>query len=165
MKNYFFKQMLVALCMSLSYIALAETTEPQQMAQQMIIEKPSPFATMKETVAAIKKNIEATEGWIVNSVKPLDKGLRKHGAPKILPVTLINTCNPKLAAEMLKEDSNRYASIMMPCSISVYQKSDGKIYIAHINARMAGKMFGGTIAELMGNEVADKQDQFLTFDK
>ena len=49
----------------------------------------------------------------------------------------------------------------MPCTISVYQKSDGKTYIATMNAALLGKMFGGTVAEIMGDKVAVDQKKFV----
>jgi uncharacterized protein (DUF302 family) len=49
----------------------------------------------------------------------------------------------------------------MPCTISVYEKSDGKAYIGSMNAGLLGKMFGGTVAEIMGEKVADDQQAFI----
>ena len=43
----------------------------------------------------------------------------------------------------------------------LYQKEDGKTYIGSMNAGLLGKMFGGTIAEIMGVEVAEQQKQFI----
>lgn len=159
-----FASLCCALLLALPALASAETAQ-QPDPKQMIVEQVSPFATVEETVAAIKKNIEAQEGWVVNGVKPMDKKIQKLGGPKILPVTLIDACNPHHAGGILKNDADRYASVMMPCTISVYAKSDGKIYITHVNARMVGQMFGGAVAEIMGGSVADDQDKFLTFDK
>ena len=54
---------------------------------------------------------------------------------------------------------------MMPCTISVYQKSDGKTYIGTMNAGLLGKMFGGMIAEVMAGPVAADQQSFIAFAK
>jgi len=43
-------------------------------------------------------------------------------------------------------DDARLVSAMMPCTISVYEKDDGNIYVAHMNAGLMGKVFGGVIA-------------------
>ncbi len=51
---------------------------------------------------------------------------------------------------------------MMPCTISVYEKSDGKTYIGHMNAGLMGGMFGGDVAEVMG-VVDGQQHDFLSF--
>jgi uncharacterized protein (DUF302 family) len=49
----------------------------------------------------------------------------------------------------------------MPCTISVYEKSDGKVYIGTMNAELLGKMFGGTVAEIMGDSVAADQRKII----
>lgn len=45
------------------------------------------------------------------------------------------------------------------CTISVYEKKDGRTYIASMNAGLLGKMFGGSIAEVMGDVVAKQQQE------
>jgi len=52
---------------------------------------------------------------------------------------------------------------MMPCTISVYQKSDGLVYVGTMNAGLLGTMFGGTVAAVMGGAVAVQQHKFLSF--
>ena len=54
---------------------------------------------------------------------------------------------------------------MMPCTVSVYQKSDGKAYIETMNAGLLGKMFDGVVAEVMGGAVAADQQSFIAFAK
>lgn len=49
----------------------------------------------------------------------------------------------------------------MSCKISVYQKSDGKTYIATMNAELLGKLFGGKVVEIMGDKVAVDQKKFV----
>jgi hypothetical protein len=51
----------------------------------------------------------------------------------------------------------------MPCKISVYKKSDGKVYIGTMNAALIGKLFGPLVADTMEHVVAD-QKSFLEFD-
>jgi len=44
---------------------------------------------------------------------------------------------------------------MMPCRISVYEKSDGNVYISRLNSVKLGGLFGGIIKVAMdeaGNE-------------
>ena len=51
----------------------------------------------------------------------------------------------------------------MPCTISVYQKTDGNIYVGTMNAGLLGKMFGGNVAKVMGGDVASQQQKFISF--
>jgi uncharacterized protein (DUF302 family) len=77
---------------------------------------------------------------------------------------LINLCSPDYAYDILKEDDNKIVSVFMPCTISVYEKSDGKAYIGAMNAGLLGTMFGGTVAEIMGEKVAAEQKTFVSLD-
>lgn len=129
------------------------------MPGMMIIEYPSPHG-LNETVEKIKTRAIA-EGWIVTGLKPLHKAVKKHLNKDIAPVILINMCQADHAYNILKEDKNRVLSVMMPCTISVYEKTDGKTYIASMNAGLLGKMFGGSIAEIMGDVVAKQQQLFI----
>jgi uncharacterized protein (DUF302 family) len=38
----------------------------------------------------------------------------------------------------------------MPCTIAVYEKSDGKTYVSLMNMDMLGMIYGGLIAEIAG---------------
>jgi len=77
-----------------------------------------------------------------------------------LPI-LINMCQADHVYNILKEDGNRVLSVMMPCTISVYEKTDGITYIGAMNAGLLGKMFGGSIAEIIGDVVAKQQQMFI----
>lgn len=129
------------------------------MPGMMLHETLSPY-TVNETVEKIKASALA-EGWVVAGVKPLHKAVKKHGGYDIPPVMLINLCQADHAYNILKEDANKVLSVMMPCTISVYQKGDGKTYIGSMNAGLLGTMFGGTIAEIMGKQVAAQQQIFV----
>jgi uncharacterized protein (DUF302 family) len=96
-------------------------------------------------------------------VSPIHKSIRKHGGGELPPVMLVNICQPGYAYDILKEDDNKIVSVFMPCTISVYEKSDGKAYVGTMNAALLGKLFGGSVAEIMGEKVAADQRKFITF--
>ncbi len=50
---------------------------------------------------------------------------------------------------MLELDDERIISVMMPCRISVYEKKDGKAYVALINAGSLAKDLPDNIAVVM----------------
>jgi len=131
------------------------------MPGMMLTERLSPYG-VDETVAKITANAKA-EGWVVSSVQPLHKSVKKHGGGDLLPVVLINLCQADHAYNILKEDAHKVISVMMPCTISVYQKSDGLIYVGTMNAGLLGTLFGGVVAEVMGGTVAAQQYKFLAF--
>lgn len=133
------------------------------MPGMMLKERQSPFS-VEETAEKIKQNALA-KGWVVPSITPLYKSIKKHGGGELRPVLLVNLCQAHHAYNILKDDENKIVSVMMPCTISVYQKSDGKTYIGTMNAGLLGKMFGGMIAEVMAGPVAADQQSFIAFAK
>ena len=132
------------------------------MPGMMLHENLSPYG-IDETVNKIKENA-TSKGWVVPSVKPLHKSVLKHGGGELRPIMLVNLCQPNHAFNILREDRSKKISVFMPCTISVYQKSDGKTYVGTMNAGLLGEMFGGTVAEVMG-EVAVDQQSFIEFAK
>lgn len=131
------------------------------MPRLMLTEHASPYG-VEETVAKIAENARA-EGWVVSGVTALDESVRKHGGGELPPVRLINLCQAQHAFNILEPDETKIVSVMMPCTISVYRKQDGRAYIGTMNAALLGRMFGGTVAEVMGDQVASQQAKFISF--
>ena len=131
------------------------------MPGMMLTERLSPYG-VDETVDKITANAKA-EGWVISAIQPLHQSVKKHGGGDLPPVILINLCQADHAYNILKEDANKIISVMMPCTISVYQKSDGLVYVGTMNAGLLGTMFGGTVAEVMGGTVAVQQHKFIAF--
>jgi len=131
------------------------------MPGMMLTEQLSPYS-VEQTVEKITSNAKA-EGWVISSIKPLHESVKKHGGGNLHPVILINLCQADHAYKILQEDRNKVISVMMPCTISVYQKSDGGVYVGTMNAGLLGTMFGGTVAEVMGGTVAAQQQKIILF--
>jgi uncharacterized protein (DUF302 family) len=72
-------------------------------------------------------------------------------------------CEPNAAVELLLKDEYKQLTAMMPCTIAVYEKSDGKTYISMMNLELMGKMYGGDV-ETMAVKLAPQMDAMLTFD-
>lgn len=131
------------------------------MPMMMVNVTESPYGS-EETVAKIKRNVDATEGWAISAVRPAHKNLKKMVGGEIPPTYLIDLCDPSYAYDVLKNDADRKLSLFMPCTISVYEKSDGKTYVATMNALLLGKMFGGNVAVVM-EKVDIDQNNFIAF--
>ena len=131
------------------------------MKSMMVEERVSPYG-VDETVKKIQENALAI-GWVSPGVKNMNKSIAKHGGPDIGgPVRIIELCNADHASNILKEDEARYASVLMPCAIGVYTKSDGKTYVVNMRAGMMGSMMGGVVADVM--DVVDvDQKKILAF--
>jgi uncharacterized protein (DUF302 family) len=68
---------------------------------------------------------------------------------KLERVCSMNVCNPRLAYEILSEESNRGVTAIMPVAIGVYEDKKGQVYTSLLNVGLLGMMFGGTIARVM----------------
>jgi len=125
-------------------------------------EQESPFG-VEETTARIQQNIQAAgNGWSISGLRNPAKPVEADGG-NVLPVLLIEACSTKYSGPILKEDSVRFLSLLMPCKIAVYKKNDGKVYIGILNAGLIGKLFGPLVGETMEKVVAD-QKKFLIMD-
>jgi uncharacterized protein (DUF302 family) len=128
----------------------------------MFEERVSPF-TVEETVARIQHNVEAAgNGWSLSGLRNPIKPLQADGG-NALPVLMIEACSTRYSGPILKEDKVRFLSLLMPCKISVYKKSDGHVYIGTMNAGLIGRLFGPLVGEIMDKVVADQQ-KFLVMD-
>lgn len=132
------------------------------MGSLMFREVASPFG-VEETVARIQQNIQNTgNGWALSGLRNPGKAVEMDGG-NTLPVLLIEACSTKYSGPILKDDSVRFLSNLMPCKISVYKKNDGKTYIGMMNAGFMGGMFGSMVGETMRHVAAD-QAKFIQFD-
>ncbi len=128
-------------------------------ASLMVTEQASP-SSVEETVAKIQKAAEA-EGWKVLGVRKLHESVKQHAGIDIRPVHVVDLCHPAHAGKILADDEARPVSVFMPCTIAVYEKSDGKAYVASTNAALLGRAFGGVVSEVMGGPVAEAQGRFV----
>lgn len=115
---------------------------------------------LEETVTRLTDAAKSA-GWVVQSVIELEKSIEKNGGGTVRPVRLVNLCQARHAARMMNDDSARRVSVLMPCTISVYEKADGSVWVGAMNPGLLAPFFGGVVAEIMGGAVAREQAGFL----
>ena len=93
----------------------------------MIIEHVSPF-TVPVTVEKLIE-VAKLKGWQNPAVHNLQQSLAKSGK-EVLPVEVVEICKPEYSGSMLEKNDERIVSVLMPCRISVYEKTDGNTYVA-----------------------------------
>ncbi|MEN8242950.1 MAG: DUF302 domain-containing protein [Chloroflexota bacterium] len=120
----------------------------------MIVEDASPLG-YEETVQAILDS-SAEQGWKVPKTYALDAAVEEAGYD-VLPVTVIELCQPDHAGQVLLEDDARIVTSLMPCRISVYTTSTGDVIISRMNTGLISKVFGGTVAEVMARASAENE--------
>lgn len=115
----------------------------------LVTEVPSPLG-FDETLAHIESRAREL-GWKVPKKWKANfhKNFKKIVGKDIGPMRLLKMCEPKIAADLLEADKNKYLSVMMPCTFAVYQKSDGNVYIAMMNLKLVGLALGGDVIPAM----------------
>lgn len=113
---------------------------------QPIFEKESLFG-FHETVE-ILTNAATDREWGNPATHDLQATLAKSGK-SVRPVKVIEICKPAYSGEMLAKSDERIVSVMMPCRVSVYEKEDGKIYVATVNVRTFAAGYPENIQQVM----------------
>lgn len=133
------------------------------MGSLMFNEVESPYG-VEETAARIQRNVQGLEhkGWTLSGLRNPSAAVAATGG-NVPPILLVEACSTAYSGPILGDDATRILSILMPCTITVYKKDNGKTYIGMMNAGLMGKMFGSTVARTMG-EVAKDQKVMVTFD-
>lgn len=127
----------------------------------MIKEIPSPYS-FEETLVKIEANAREM-GWSVPSRWRINfqRNLLHVVRVDIGPNQVINICEPKSAAAILIHDELKRLTVMMPCTIAVYEKSDGITYISIMNMRGMGLMFGDVLGEIT-DKLAPQMEAIVT---
>ena len=107
----------------------------------------------EETINQLTELVPENE-WKIIQILDLQETMRKNGKD-VLPVKVVEMCKPDYAYQLLSEDSQRIYSNMMPCRISVYEKSDGKTYISRMNSAMFAEQIGGVMQDVMSKAFED----------
>jgi len=130
------------------------------MRRRMVTPLRSP-RSFEETCAAVERVVPGTEGWSF-PMEPLDMHA-KLSAKGFTPANLRRArsyfiCKPAFAQKVLQARPEMCA--IMPCSWSVYELTDGSVYLAKMNIGMMARMFSGTVGSTMGL-VARDEERFL----
>lgn len=129
-----------------------------KMPDLMINVRESKYATVDETCAELVKAIES-HGWVSPGVRDMNKSMAKNGVTFGRPVRIVELCKASHAEGVLT--TNPELLTLMPCALGVYQGKDGKVYISGLNSGLLGTMFGGNVAEIMGEQVSHDVEVIL----
>ena len=144
-------------------VAADQAASPAPGIFQMLIERQSPLG-FEETLERLEVNAKA-QGWKVPSKWKVDfqRNLKNVTGTDIGPNRVLKMCEPEAAAKLLVKDEYKQLTAMMPCTIAVYVKSDGKTYISMMNLEAMGAMYGGDVAE-MSDALAPQMEAMLKLD-
>jgi uncharacterized protein (DUF302 family) len=133
-----------ALCFS-SLPAAADTNPVSPRAIVLEDVSQSDFPT---TINNLKEQLKA-DGWNIVAEVNLGEGLAKRNV--VIPggMVVLELTSGKNASPVLKDEATRYVSALMPCSVSIYGMSDGRVMISRMNAAMLAGMMEPKVAEVM----------------
>jgi uncharacterized protein (DUF302 family) len=123
--------------------------------EKILVEKMSAFS-VEETVSMIIA-AAAKQNWQNPATHNLQQSVAKSGK-EIRPVQVVELCKPDYSGAMLEKNDERIISVLMPCRVSVYQKNDGKTYVAYLNVIPLLPQMPTTVANVMlaaNNEIQD----------
>ena len=112
----------------------------------MFIENKSKFS-LEETVTKLNEAVDQSD-WKLIHMHDLQQLMHKNGH-EVLPAKVMEICAPSFAFKLLSTDKERVYSNMMPCRLSVYEKSDGETYVSRMNIEQFASSMGGVIQEVM----------------
>ena len=138
------KLLITAILTSFGLMSFAQSTDMKKM--EVMIENESRFG-FGETEKTLALQIEEN-GWKITATHDMQETMKKNGK-EILPVKVIELCNPNHAYNILSKDELLSVSPMLPCRISIYEKKDGKTYVSRMNAPAFAAMIGGDAADTM----------------
>lgn len=145
------------------FIAIVSIASAQNLTRNekgVLLEDQSRYG-FNETVEKLSATI-TEKAWKVTIVHDLQLTMQKNGKT-VLPVKVIELCNPAHAYQILENDLYRSVSPMLPCRISVYEKSDGKTYISRMNAPAFAGMIGGEAAKTIVQAFDDTEEMLKDF--
>lgn len=143
-----FRAPLLALILGLSPLAMAD-----QAAPRAIVVEDTSRAGFTVTLSTLKAQL-AADGWTL--VAEIDLGARLAKKNVAIPggLVILEMTSGGNTIPLLKNEETRYISALMPCSVSVYGMSDGRVMISRLNAGMMAGMLDPRIADAMNNSSA-----------
>lgn len=126
---------------------------------KMMIKVHKSSLSFEETTTTIEQGFQSA-GWKVPKIYNLQKSLTDAGQGDVGRVMVFSVCAPEYAYEILKADSRKKITAMMPCRIGVFEDSKGNVYISEMNVGLMSKMFGGVIEKTM-SKVAEESGEIM----
>jgi len=130
------------------------------MPKLMIVSSESRYS-FDETVLRIEQSIQKA-GWSHKGTNLMSEEISMRAGKGIgVRVAGIKLCKAAYAKDILQDEKSRFASCLMPCTISVWESDAGKVYVSKMNTGLMGKLFGGKMSEIMADKVGPEEHEML----
>jgi uncharacterized protein (DUF302 family) len=146
-----FSHLLLALAFCATpLLARAESAQPDPRA---VVTENVSHAGFGDTLKALKEQL-ASDGWTLLAEIDLAQRLAKKNV--IIPggMVILELTSGGNTVPLLKDETTRYIAGLMPCSVSVYGMSDGRVIISRMNAGLLAGMMEPRIAKVMAGSAA-----------
>ena len=100
-----------------------------------------------ETVELFQQRVNESSWGILNTHDM--QAIKANLGYDVLPVKIFDLCSGQYSYEILSRDDERIVTPLMPCRVSIYEKSNGQTYIGMMNAGLVARLFGGVINDVM----------------
>lgn len=114
----------------------------------------------EETVAQFEAIVNDSPGWTILKTYDLQKSMKKHNY-NVQPVKVFSICNPDYSSKILFSNQERVVSSMMPCRISIYEKTNGKTYLSRMNSADMAAQMGGLVDKVMSAASRDVEEMII----
>ncbi len=124
----------------------------------MMVDKRSRLG-FNETVTALQEAAKK-RGWEIGPVMDMQEAMIKAGHKEAKPFKMLVMCNKSLAEDLIKAQIAQKSMPFAPCRISVFEGTDGKIYIAKPNTELMAQMATPAFAPLL-KKFAEEENAIL----
>lgn len=150
MKIYEKYPRIISFCLGLLWgVALTFTCGIFYLRASLIREIPGRLS-YEETVRQFPVNASAIPGWTIRS--------QKCGLPAG-KISVFELCSRAYAAPLLTSDPQ--LGSIIPCRIAIYEKADGKTYLATLNNSLFMRLIGGNPAVVFTRNIIPEQQKML----
>jgi len=136
--------------------AMAQEAEDEQPQLVQVVQSSKSFS---ETLTAFREEA-GKAGWSILNENNMAGVLSERGFT-LDPVVILDVCSGQYSARILGKDDYRPISAFMPCRVSIYKTSDGKVFVARMNTTAFVDMMPPEVAQVMSS--SDQEvDEIIT---
>ena len=124
----------------ITMVVIMMNVMPRVMPNFMINEHKSKLS-YKETISKITEALKKQK-WQIVTIHDVTKSVKESGHTDMTKMTVILTDKQGFLYNMMKKDSFKKFTAMMPAGVGVYEKKGKSVYISLRNVKLMGRMFG-----------------------
>lgn len=125
-------------------------------AQSMMLKEKHVNLSFADADTLFQKTVKE-KGWKLVIVHDLQNTMKKFGKD-VKSVNVYEICHPEHAYKILMRDDERIVTSLMPCRVSIYEKSDGKVYVSWMNTGLMGSLMKGVVPEVMSDASRESEE-------